>query len=119
MIKYLYVLDGSQLVKFNKETEDITCLNNKSTNIDWMWIADEDGTFGDEEIKAGDIILRMYGIGKGNLRYSEREYFIIKDEKLKDYYKRLNEFNIERTKELEENLKCENCESCGDCCSDN
>lgn len=107
MIKYLGENEGSSLIKFNKETEEIKVLNNTSSMIDWIWIADEDGEFNGKEIKAGDIILRMYSIDD---RY-EREYFIIKDDALKDYYKRVIEYY---RKQQEERNQCCDCECA--CC---
>lgn len=110
MIKYLGTNDGGYLIKFNKENEEIKLLDHISSNIDWLWITDEDGEFDGKEIKAGDIILRMYGIDN---RY-EREYFIVKDEELKDYYKRV----IERyRKQQEERDLCCDCE-CNTCCKE-
>ena len=43
MIKYLGSNEGSSLIKFNKENEELKVLNNTSSMIDWLWIADEDG----------------------------------------------------------------------------
>ena len=111
MVKYLNTINGNYLLKFNKETEEIKSLENISTNIDWVWIADEDGELDGKEIKAGDVIFRMYGIGKE--RYgSERKYIIIKDEALIDHYKRLKAYYDEHKKSMEENCDCE-AVSCG------
>lgn len=113
MIKYLNTTDGSYLIKFNKETEEVKSLENISTNIDWMWIADEDGELDGKEIKAGDIIFRMYGIGRD--RYNaKREYIILKDEALIEYYKRLKAYYDEERKSREECCDCEDT-TCGHC----
>ena len=110
MVKYLNTINGSYLHKFNKETEEIKSLENISPNIDRTWIADEDGELDGKEIKAGDVIFRMYGIEE---RYgSEREYIIIKDEALIDHYKRLKASYDEPKKSMEENCDCE-AVSCG------
>lgn len=109
MIKYI-VTANSNLIKFNTETQDITTQNNTSFGIDWMWIAEDDGTVNDQEVNAGDIILSMYSIDR-TMDITSREVFVIKDEKLKDYYKRLIEFrDAQRLKQ------CEECEP--KCCSD-
>lgn len=109
MIKYI-VATNSNLIKFNTETQDITTQNNISFGIDWIWIAEDDGTVNNQEVNAGDIILSMYSTDR-NARCDEREVFVIKDEKLKDYYKRLIESqDARRLKQREE---------CGaECCSD-
>lgn len=103
MIKYI-VTTNSNLIKFNTETQDITFQNNQSFNIDWLWVAEEDGITNDQEVKVGDIILSMYPIDR-KTENATREIFIIKDEKLKDYYKRLIEFDKERFAK-----RCEECE---------
>ena len=43
MIKYISCNDSRNLIKYNKENDEITTLNNISTGINWIWIADEDG----------------------------------------------------------------------------
>lgn len=108
MVKYLNTINGSCLIKFNKETEEVKSLESMSTNIDWMWIADEDGELDGKEIKTGDIVFRMYGIGKDRCK---REFFIIKNEGLKDYYKRVIEYH----KQQAEKNSCCDCE-CATCC---
>jgi len=108
MIKYLGANEGSSLIKFNKENEELKVLNSTSSMIDWLWIADEDGEFNGKEVKAGDIILRMYGIEDRG----EREYFIVNDEALKDYYKRVIEYYH---KQQEERNPCCDC-GCETCC---
>lgn len=109
MIKYI-VTTNSNLIKFNTETQDITTQNNISFGIDWMWIAEDDGTVNDQEVNAGDIILSMYSIDR-TMDITSREVFVIKDEKLKDYYKRLIEF--QDAQRLKQRVECE-----AKCCSD-
>lgn len=113
MIKYI-VTTNRNLIKFNTETQDIATQNNISFGLDWMWIAEDDGTVNDQEVNAGDIILSMYSIDR-NARHDEREVFVIKDEKLKDYYKRLIEFQDARR--LKQREECEaNCCDNSPCC---
>ena len=104
MIKYISVDRSSYLVKFNKDNDEITTLENSSSSINWMWIADEDGELDGKKVEKGDVILKMYGIG-----CEDRELIIIKDEALKDYYRRLSEYW--ESKKLQDS----NCECC-DCC---
>lgn len=109
MIKYI-VTTNSNLIKFNTETQDIMFQDNQSFAIDWLWIAKDTGTINDQEVEVGDIILSMYPVDR-SIDNRKREVFVIKDEKLKDYYKRLIEFqDAQRLKQ------CEECEA--KCCSD-
>lgn len=103
MVKYTNINRSSYLVKFNKDNDEITILDNFSSNIDWMWIADEDGELDGKEVKKGNIIFRMYGIG-----CEDRELIIIKDEALKDYYRRLIEY-WESKKSKDSNCECCDC----------
>ena len=91
MIKYIKKNKerSGLLVKFNTETTDIDVLNSYSSNIDWIWIVDEAGEFNGEHVSAGDIIVRMYAIKYDS---DDNETFVIKDERLKDHYKRLIEY---------------------------
>lgn len=110
MIKYIVTPNNSTLLKFNTETQDIAMQYNQPFGIDWLWIAEENGVLNDLEVNAGDIILSMYPINR-TMDNTPREVFIIKDEKLKDYYRRRIEFqDAQRLKQ------CEECER--PCCSD-
>ena len=106
MIKYLLPKDCRNLIKIN--TEDLD--NIKTTayhriNIDWLWIADEDGEFNGKQVNKGDIIISFYGMpGVDN----SRETVIVKDEALKDYYARYDEAE----KEYETKIST----TCDDCC---
>ena len=110
MITYIDAKTGYNLIKFDKENDEIKMLDNFGTNIDYMWIADEEGTLNDIHVNVGDIIIRMYG-NNGNI--NDRETLVIKDEQLKSYYKSLKE-NID--KEREKNEKCCDCECYSDSC---
>lgn len=105
MVKYIDTKTGYNLIKFDKESDEIKMLDSFSTNIDYMWIADEEGMLNDIHVNVGDIIIRMYG--------NNRETLVIKDEQLKNYYKSLKE-NID--KEREKHEKCCDCECCSDSC---
>ena len=85
MIKYIYA-KGSQLIKFDKDTENISCLDFTGAHIDWIWVADEDGVLNDEEVKAGDVIIAFYEVTG-----DERRVIVVKDQKIKDFYKELSD----------------------------
>ena len=110
MITYIDVKTGYNLIKFDKENDEIKMLDSFGTNIDYMWIADEEGTLNDIHVNAGDIIIRMYG---NNGDISNRDILVIKDEQLKNYYKTLKE-NIDKEREKYE--KCCDCNCCSDSC---
>lgn len=102
MIKYISCNDSCNLIKYNKENDEITTLNNISTRIDWIWIADEDGMTDNRIVNKGDIILRMYGIEDNN-----RQIIIIENRDLADYYKRAEKYRAEKAKQYD---------NCNDCC---
>ena len=92
-MKYITANKTNVLILFDEKNEIVNGTGSTSSNIDYLWIAPEDGTIiinGDIKlVEAGDIILRMYGI---NDKYN-REYVLLKDYNLKSYYKRLIDYN--------------------------
>ena len=88
-MKYLTVNRGSEIVLFDEKNETANTVSYRNTNIDYLWVAPEDGTItingNVEVVNAGDVILRLYGFGD----YDGREYIVLKDDNLKSYYKRL------------------------------
>lgn len=105
MIKYIKKIDdgSSLLVKFNTETQDIDTISNVSTYIDWIWVVDEDGEFNNESVSAGDLIIRMYSI---NYKTKSNEFFIVRDSKLKEFYKGVLEYKKTQR-------EVEHCDDCG------
>lgn len=60
MIKY--VRASSQLIKIDTDNFDnIEAIDRSSHAIDWIWIVPEDGVCEDMEVKAGDILMHLYG----------------------------------------------------------
>lgn len=110
MIKYICT-DNCKLIKFNKETEEVNTIGNIGTSIDWLWIADEDGELNGIEVNKGDIVYSMYPIGEDR-HSNKREAFVIKDEKLRDYYFRMIEFRKQEMSKRASNCDCESI-SCG------
>lgn len=106
MIKYIDAKTGYNLIKFDKEKDEIKMLDSFGTNIDYIWIADEEGMLDDIHVDAGDLIIRMYGC---NGKINDRKTLVVKDEQLKNYYNALKE-------EVEvRNAERENCCECCDC----
>lgn len=105
MVKYIYA-KGSQLIKFDKDTENISCLDYTRTSIDWIWVADEDGVLNDEEVKAGDVIIAFYEVTG-----DERRVIVVKDQKVKDFYKELSDY-YKMCKLERQATKCCDCACC-------
>lgn len=96
MIKYIGEDTCSALLKFNTETTELSRIESKSSNVDWVYIVDEDGILEDTPVKAGDIIFRMY-------KYeglAHCPYFIIPSENLKKYYSDRDEICNKHRKEV-------------------
>ena len=105
MINYIHS-KSSKLIKFNDETKEINIIDNTPANIDWLWIANEDGVINGNEVNTGDIIVALYGIGGTG----DREIFVIKDTALIDYYKRLCDYYEKKRKEREANTEQMSCD---------
>ena len=120
MIKY-YGLDYvSSLFKLDTEKDTVNTVNYIRSNIDWVYRIPEDGFIikpdGSKiKVNANDIVLKMYAPSK---RYSDpKEYIIVKDKEIVDYYFRYFE-NVKKSEEKEENsckCSCELCENCDPC----
>lgn len=120
MIKY-YGLDYvSSLFKLDTEKDTVNTVNYIRSNIDWVYRIPEDGFIVKPDgskikVNANDIVLKMYAPGK---RYSDpKEYIIVKDKEIVDYYFRYFE-NVKKSEEKEENsckCSCELCENCDPC----
>lgn len=108
MIKYIDAKTGYNLIKFDKENDKIEMLDSFGTNIDYMWIADEEGMLDDIHVNAGDLIIRMYGC---NGKIDDRKTLVVKDEQLKNYYNALKEEVEARKAERENCCECA-CELC-------
>lgn len=109
MIKYIDAKTGYNLIKFDKENDEIKMLDSFGANIDYMWIADEEGMLDDIHVNVGDLIIRMYGY---NGKIDDRKTLVIKDEQLKDYYKSLKESIEAREAEREKGCECCDCKLC-------
>ena len=92
-MKYITVNKTNALILFDEKNEIVNGIDSTSSNVDYLWIAPEDGTItinGDLKlVETGDIILRLYSISDD----PNREYVLLKDDNLKSYYKRLTDYN--------------------------
>lgn len=106
MVKYIDAKTGYNLIKFDKENDKIEMLDSFGTNIDYMWIADEEGMLDDIHVNVGDLIIRMYGC---NGKIGDRKTLVVKDEQLKNYYNALKEEVEARNAERENCCECDTC----------
>lgn len=107
MIKYFFA--NRYLVKLNTENLDkVDMVDYHRNNIDWLWIVDEDGELDGKPVSKGDIVISFYGMpGVDN----SRETVIVKDEILKDYYRRFDEAQAKY--EAKNDIECDEC--CSKC----
>ena len=107
-MKYVTTNKTNGIILFDSENEIANAVSNTYTNIDYLWVAPENGTItmnGDTKlVEAGDVILRLYGISDG----SNMEYILLKDDNIKSYYKRLiDHYNLIREKcHTEDSICC-------------
>ena len=117
-MKYITANKTNALILFDEKNETVNGIYSTNSNIDYLWVAPEDGTItinGDlKPVEAGDIILRMYGISDDY----NREYVLLKDYNLKSYYKRLIDYNNLRIEKYatKENLVSDKCGSIESSC---
>ena len=106
MIKYF--LANRYLVKVNTEKLDkVDMVDYHRNNIDWLWIVDEDGELDGKPVSKGDIIISFFGMpGVDN----SKETVIVKDEILKDYYRRFDEAQAKY--EAKNSIECDCCIKC-------
>lgn len=83
MIKYIAPENCRVLIKINTEdTDNIKIVESTNTNIDWMWIADEDGEFEGKPVKKGNVIIKFYD----NYDSLENQFIVIDNEELTNIY---------------------------------
>ena len=117
-MKYITANKTNALILFDEKNEIVNGIDSTSSNIDYLWVAPEDGMItinGDLKlVEAGDIILRMYGISD----HPNGEYILLKDDNLKSHYKRLIDHNnLMREKyAAKENLVSDMCGSIESSC---
>lgn len=114
MINYIADAKRSELYKVDFDSKKFDRIDsyNCSTRLDYTYRIPEDGLFtvtkhnGKEEsfeVKKNDLVLRLYTAGK---EYYDKEYIVISDPRLKDYYVRYDAYAQERIGE--EMAQCAN-----------
>ena len=111
-MKYLTVNRASEIILFDEKNETANTVSYRHTNIDYLWIAPEDGTITINGnvgmINAGDVILRLYGFGD----HDGREYIVLRDDRLKSYYKRLADHEEKMIKKKYAGSPDPDCDGC-------
>ena len=109
MIKYIAPENNRVLIKINTENVDnIKIVESTQTNIDWMWIADEDGEFEGKTVKKGNVIIKFYD----NYNSLENEFIIIDNEELTDIYKKIAEKRQQYLDSVASKCDCEDNTCC-------
>lgn len=114
MVKYYTNKTSYDIIKVDIENDSVQSLN-RDANVDCIYFIDEDGTIivkNDDkvekiEVNAGDFVVKFYSVD-GN--YKNKEYFVIRNEGIIDYFKRYKTY-IEESKKN----KCCDCCECNDC----
>lgn len=116
MIKYCAKVKNSIIYKVDFEKEEFEVIDHFS-DIDYRYIIPEDGILeitdknGNKksiEVKQYDLVLKMYST-TGN--YDDKEFIVIDNPELKDYYRR-------RIARLEANKKAKEAANNEECCCD-
>lgn len=57
-----YIVAKRDLISVDDENiQNIECIDNCSTGIDWAWIIPQDGELNGEPVKKGNIVIKLYG----------------------------------------------------------
>lgn len=105
MIRYIAPENCRVLIKINTEdTENVKIVESTNTNIDWLWIADEDGEFKGKPVKKGNAIIKFYD----NYASPENMFVVIDDEELTNVYAAI----AKRRQEYLDSIKNKDCEAC-------
>lgn len=115
MIKYISSVDRGIVISCDKDTENVSALDN--FYVDYMYYVPEDGEWvytkkdgskNRRSVTKGTIVLKMYPISKED----DREYIFVENDEVKDHYNRL----LEKRQEAAEKKAAENsCDLCCDC----
>lgn len=120
----IYLPAGSDIVKFTKDKEDTSIIENTGLNIDWTWVIEEDGVLkyrGEQyEVKAGDIVMLCYApYIKRTGHETTRRVIIVKSEDLYDNWLKCKQYYNKQDEQIGCKSCCGNCSNCNcGCCSD-
>lgn len=118
MVKFCARVNGSDIYRVDFEKEEFEPIGYCS-NIDYRYlipedgileITDKDGNKKTIEVKKHDVLFKMYSITDN---FEDREYIVINNPELKDYYRRMTE-KLEADKKAREAVSGEKvCCDCG------
>ncbi len=109
MVKYFCSVDRGTVVSCDKDEENVSIVDN--FYLDYVYYVPEDGEWvytkkdGSKcrkSVTKGTLVLKMYPISEG----SDREYFFIETDELKDHYNRILE-NRKKEEERADSCKLE------------
>ena len=99
-------VNGSSLIVFNTETQEVKELNGVYARIDYTYIIEEDCVIEidgvDVNLEKDDIIFKMYSNAINN-----RDYIVVKNEKLVEHMRFLDENKNSKYEEPVSDLCCE------------
>lgn len=99
-----YIIARRDLISIDDENiQNIECIDNCSTGIDWAWIAPYDGELNGEPVKEGEVIIKFYGNGPD----LPSGTYIIREPNVCEHIRSYN--NVRPTRNTE---SCESCEPC-------
>ena len=109
MIKYIVPENCRALIKINTEdAENVKIIEYTNTNINYLWIVDEDGEFNGKPVKKGNIIIKFYDNYTSS---SENMFVIVNNEELTNTYAAI----AKRRQEYLDSIKNKDCEGCQSC----
>lgn len=113
MVKYYTKRTDYDIIKVDIENDLVQSID-RNANVDYVYFIDEDGTIivkDDDkvekiEVNAGDVVVKFYSADEN---YKNKEYYVIRNEGIIDYFKRYRNHMEESRKN-----KCCNCCECND-----
>lgn len=117
MIKFCARVNDSDIYRVDFEKEEFEPISH-CNNIDYRYlipedgileITDKDGNKKTIEVKKNDVLFKMYSITDN---FEDREYIVINNPELKDYYRRMTE-KLEANKKARKAVSSE--KVCCDC----
>ena len=105
-----YRIAGSSLIKVEIDSDiNVEDIRNVSTDIDWAWIVTEDGTLVHKdktyEVKAGNIILKLYSTDELVIVNSPEWYNVI-TERIRNYKEAMKKRMAECNGECDTRCDC-------------
>ena len=116
-----YRITGRNIVKISINNENkfnISTIDNSSSNIDWLWIIDEDGKIEHNnktyEVKNGNIVIKLFNsVSEDLIIINSPEWIDVILKERRKYEERMKQRELCKPC----NGCCDDCDSCGECCN--